>query len=330
MSSCSPHNVLSNYVKGPISTPAPPAVFIILLYFTGYPGKTEKPHCLFVRTFTPQLKQDIRIKQFIMPNAVDELINMIDEHLATELARPSSPASFASRASRGTMFVDYDACGNISVSYRHHADEYGQTRPATPPLAVIDSTMSVRHQPGSSGEARNGMWVEGTDPDTQFEYDYNGSVFHIHRDGQRTSSAYSEYYAIDALRYAGDQTELRVVDDELSTTSSERKKRQVVVGFIRKLLKKLDGVGILKKLKQDRAGRLHARPHMSTPRSLNKKSVDLNRPLPPLPPMLNWCAAAPDAASWPIDLDPRFRTGPNRLARTCSHRHQSPACVALG
>lgn len=175
---------------------------------------------------------------------VDDLVSQIDAYLAEQLAYSSSPSR---PTSRGTMFVDWEGYGDPIVSYRHHRPA---RRLCPQPLLVADMGLEVRYQRPSSRHV-GGVFVEGFDAETGFEYDYDGRVMHIHRDALPPSPTYSDYYAIDARSYESDR-QLLVVDKELPPQPhKERRKRGRVVTFIQKLLKKLDGMGLMKRLTAD-------------------------------------------------------------------------------
>ncbi|KAF2278959.1 uncharacterized protein EI97DRAFT_440455 [Westerdykella ornata] len=119
--------------------------------------------------------------------------------------------------------------------------------------------------------------LHGHDPTTNFTYSYNGRIIHIHRPPIRrsvsraSSSAYSEYYALDARAYDAGK-EFVVVDGRdagrekgkgkvsvdrnkpLPEVPKERverevRKREKVVGFIRRLMRVLDESGRLARLR---------------------------------------------------------------------------------
>jgi hypothetical protein len=100
--------------------------------------------------------------------------------------------------------------------------------------------------------------VEGFDEDTGFAYDYDGNCFHVHRSRPSSvESQYSEYYQLDATAYSP-TTALLVVEKDLPALPSERRRRDKVVGFIDRVLKKLNDLGLMKKLKDDHRRKLIA------------------------------------------------------------------------
>ncbi|KAF2871518.1 hypothetical protein BDV95DRAFT_606955 [Massariosphaeria phaeospora] len=209
----------------------------------------------------------------------DTLIQEIDEYLADQLARqPKSTLS-----GRDTMFVDWDGTGQPIITYRKktnptrtHTSSRSYPRARSPPLIVADSNLHVRYQrprkptpkskfnpnaraASSTGPAApGGVYVEGYDPETAFTYDYDGRIMHIHRDprpssdSSTASSAYSDYYALDAQAYQGAHMRMRIVDKELPPTPRERRKRVKVVRFIHRVVGKLEALGLMGRLKEER------------------------------------------------------------------------------
>ncbi|KAF2260040.1 hypothetical protein CC78DRAFT_40383 [Lojkania enalia] len=178
---------------------------------------------------------------------VQELIDMIDSHLALQMNQePARPSS------RGTMFVDWDGHGFV-VSYRndgkrkHKYPPSSSSRPDTPPLLVNHDSMQVKYRPDSGGSRQYRMWIEGYDLETAIQYDYDGEILHLHRDDKRprSSSRLSDYYAVDAREYET-RKGVRVVDKELPPTPAE-KRRSKVVRLVCRLLRKIEGLGLLGK-----------------------------------------------------------------------------------
>jgi hypothetical protein len=99
--------------------------------------------------------------------------------------------------------------------------------------------------------------VRGYDPDTEYDYDYNGQVVHVHRSPtQSSASRYSEYYKVDADTYTS-TSPIKVVDKELpdlprASLTHEAKKRDKVVAFVKGLLRKLDGMGVLGRMRMEK------------------------------------------------------------------------------
>jgi hypothetical protein len=102
--------------------------------------------------------------------------------------------------------------------------------------------------------------VHGYDPDTDFDYDYNGQIVHVHRSPTQSSASwYSEYYKVDADTYTSTGP-IKVVDKELpdlprASLTHVTKKRDKVVIFVKALLKKLDGMGVLGQMKMEKERR---------------------------------------------------------------------------
>jgi hypothetical protein len=93
--------------------------------------------------------------------------------------------------------------------------------------------------------------VHGHDPSTAFAYDYNGRIVHVHREAARPSSQVSEYYHVPVETYRAG-AELEIVDKALPRLAEESKKREKAVRFVQKVLWRLDGLGILGKMRMER------------------------------------------------------------------------------
>lgn len=94
--------------------------------------------------------------------------------------------------------------------------------------------------------------VYGHDPKTGFAYDYNSRVVHIHKSPTTSvASATSEYYEADAMQY-NPNVPLKLVDKPLPLAPGESNKRKTVAGFVKHLLHKLDAMGILGHMRQQR------------------------------------------------------------------------------
>ena len=95
-------------------------------------------------------------------------------------------------------------------------------------------------------------YIAGYDAASKFSYDYDGRVVHVHRHRDMSStrlSAHSDYYAMDLEKY-GRGVEVRLAEDEVMTTRS--KKTSSVGKFVKKVLYKLEGMGVLGRLREDR------------------------------------------------------------------------------
>ncbi|KAF1962427.1 hypothetical protein CC80DRAFT_588967 [Byssothecium circinans] len=163
---------------------------------------------------------------------VSDLIDDIDTYMASVQTRRDDEASSAGSA--GTMFVDFDEHGEMKVSYRNRYEEeedeeeveppprsyyqrYHQHRrqqvqqqevypPASqstaqyfmpPPPSLSPSHSSITAEGGNMRMRNRGdgdMMVAGIDPETGFEYDYDGRVMHIHRGRGRESVAVQNPY----------------------------------------------------------------------------------------------------------------------------------------
>ncbi|KAJ4372988.1 hypothetical protein N0V83_003279 [Neocucurbitaria cava] len=223
-----------------------------------------------------------------------DLYSLIDEHLAwqldrTEHQRPTSSGTmFLDWDGSEAPKVTYrNSSSSISPSLtpsppspnplkplrsnspEHIASRRGRQKPLPPlpPQMVCDDGLEVTYQPhhfSPTTQRVRSPCVAGYDPRTAFSYKYNGRVMHVHRDTPAVrnprfsdSSAYSEYYAVDADKYVSG-VPLKVVDDDDDddgkVEGGKAKKRERVVGFVQKVLGKLDGLGVMKKLGEERRG----------------------------------------------------------------------------
>ena len=49
-------------------------------------------------------------------------------------------------------------------------------------------------------ECNRGLYIEGYDPETEYSFDYDGVMLHVHREAARPESCVSEYYEMDTKR----------------------------------------------------------------------------------------------------------------------------------
>lgn len=100
-------------------------------------------------------------------------------------------------------------------------------------------------------------YIKGYDESTRFKYDYDGHIFHAHRSASASLSSprrstHSDYYDIDVDKYDA-EAELHVEDKEVMSLHTEQgRKRDSVFRFVEKVLYKLDGLGLMKKLSCER------------------------------------------------------------------------------
>ncbi|KAF2683089.1 hypothetical protein K458DRAFT_405229 [Lentithecium fluviatile CBS 122367] len=192
------------------------------------------------------------------------LIAEIDAHLADQLAYADTQRPNTA----GTMFVDTDEHGTVQVSYRNpssrpsspiynpsHDSIYDfncdAPRTRSPPLLVAQG-MRVRCDRHAAFQGRAGLYVEGYDEDSRFEYDYDGVVMHIHKESSQASSQVSNYYAIGAEQYSPSRPLFVQDEDAQALPHKERKKRSKAVKFIQTVLRKIDRLGLMKKFGEER------------------------------------------------------------------------------
>jgi hypothetical protein len=93
-------------------------------------------------------------------------------------------------------------------------------------------------------------YVRGYDASCEYEYDYDRKIVHVHRSPPSKRSGHSDYYAVDVNDYHPD-AELVVVVPETASGEVKRKHGNVI-RFVEKMLRRLDGFGIMWKLKAER------------------------------------------------------------------------------
>jgi hypothetical protein len=197
--------------------------------------------------------------------AMENLVAQIDSYLAEQLTIPRPNSA-------GTMFVDFDQHGEIQVSYRKRRE----TSHCSPLLVTRDA--HARYDRHAAG-----LYVSGYDPSTQFQYDYDGTVMHIHRDSSRPSSAYSDYYSLDAERYSPFRLLVSQDDGNIpSLHSKERRKLRRAMEFIQTVLRKIEGLGLMRRFREDRV----KAKQMASQRNRNMKNCFVESPVPQIP--VNW------------------------------------------
>lgn len=142
----------------------------------------------------------------------------------------------------------------------HHHKHLSSSRNLTPSntsqLTSSDGLQITYRQPrpSKSSSILRPAFVAGYDPSTHYTYDYNGRIMHIHRDelhreGEERLSICSEYYAVDAEEY---NPNVPLLVEPPAQTPMEQKKRDRVVGFVQRLLRGLEGLGIMRRLREER------------------------------------------------------------------------------
>jgi len=114
-------------------------------------------------------------------------------------------------------------------------------------------------------KTHHAAYVAGYDASAYLSYDYDGRVVHVHRRGQQQQhgkssarlSAHSDYFSMDLEKYSrgvevqmagGEEDE----DGDNDEVGSRKKSRRSVGKFVEKVLYKLEEMGILWRLKEDR------------------------------------------------------------------------------
>jgi hypothetical protein len=100
----------------------------------------------------------------------------------------------------------------------------------------------------SAHYSRRSNTVHGRDPETQYQYDYNGCIVHVYGS---IISPVSDYFEIPVEDYSSKKTLQITWDKELPALSVQGK----AVSFVKKVLSKLDSSGILGKMRKERQAR---------------------------------------------------------------------------
>jgi hypothetical protein len=173
------------------------------------------------------------------PRAVDDLINMIDHHLAFNLSHDDH--ALRSQTSKGTLFVDYDGTDVPIVSYRHQTHHPATSDPRrdsafeslssdarslpagptarvpSPLFIVTNGDFDVRRHRGPGG----GVYVDGVHRSKGCKCTYDGNVVHVHRDGCPCSGLL-EYFEVDAGAW---ELQRRECCEHNAHSSSRRQRR---------------------------------------------------------------------------------------------------------
>lgn len=135
-------------------------------------------------------------------------------------------------------------------------------RPNSPLVPPSPSFTALYHPPRYSPttQTHHLPYIAGYDASTHFSYDYDGRIVHVHRRGGQQQqgqhdeanarlSTHSDYYAMDLDKYSRG-VEVRVAESE--GAASKGKKQGSVAKFVEKILVRLEGMGVLGRLREDR------------------------------------------------------------------------------
>jgi hypothetical protein len=100
----------------------------------------------------------------------------------------------------------------------------------------------------SAHYSRRSNTIHGCDPETRYQYDFNGRIVHVHGS---IISPVSEYFEIPIEDYSIKKALHITGDKALPALPSQGK----VVGIIKKVLSKLDSSGVLGKMRKERETR---------------------------------------------------------------------------
>jgi hypothetical protein len=138
----------------------------------------------------------------------------------------------------------------------HRPTVPSQSPPATPQNPnkyVTADGFSANYRPSrfsTSLNAQRPAYVRGRDASTEYEYDYDGHIVHVHRSSPSKRSDHSDYYAVDVEAYHPQAT--LDVSDERKKDEQVARKHGSVLRFVEKVLCKLDGLGLMGKLREER------------------------------------------------------------------------------
>lgn len=129
------------------------------------------------------------------------------------------------------------------------------------PFEVIDPSGITMHYSAADQQA----YVSGQDPETRYKWDYNGQIMHVHGSPtpSRPTSYTSEYFDVPASTYHASAPLLHVTcGSKIPASKSKKytskplpdpphqdaKKRRSLSVFVKKILNKLDNLGVMKEL----------------------------------------------------------------------------------
>ncbi|KAH7093739.1 hypothetical protein FB567DRAFT_515957 [Paraphoma chrysanthemicola] len=145
-----------------------------------------------------------------------------------------------------------------------HTSAYNSTNPRISkqhPRPRSDSTTVHHHRDHEADQLHvnynpSTNLVHGHHPNTGYAYDYNGRIIHIHQSPTASiASRTSEYYIADAREYKPNAP-MKVLDKPLPPTPPlQGQKRDKVERFVEKVFRKLDGMGILGRMRRQREER---------------------------------------------------------------------------
>ena len=102
-----------------------------------------------------------------------------------------------------------------------------------------------------SGASRPG-YVKGYDNDTKIRYETDGQSFYAHRSAEQLFSPISDHFDVDEDEYS-QKGEPHVEDQGITALPAKQvKRRSSVTKLVEKVISKLDGLGLTKKLKDER------------------------------------------------------------------------------
>ncbi|KAF2030232.1 hypothetical protein EK21DRAFT_112152 [Setomelanomma holmii] len=179
--------------------------------------------CLEVHTRTakaPPRHDSAHSRPPPLRNHVDEKrYELLQSHYATPTRKPIPTAPVRARYER--QLIPKPRRDFTFVHY-HRDDEQG---------------LRISYNPTQNAIHRH-------DPSIGYAYDYNGRIVHIHRSLTGSiASRTSEYVEADAAKY-------KLTDKPLPPPPAAEKKIERIVLFVRKLLHKLEEIGVLGKMRQ--------------------------------------------------------------------------------
>ncbi|KAH7082570.1 hypothetical protein BKA63DRAFT_134298 [Paraphoma chrysanthemicola] len=180
------------------------------------------------------------------------------------------PSSTKPLSSTGTHHRSRDAhYGRVPSNHKSaHTSAYNSTNPSinkkhSRPRS--DSTIAQYHRDHEADHLYvhynpSTNRVHGHDPNTGYAYDYNGRIVHIHHSPTSSvASRTSEYYIADVRAYKP-KAPMKVLDKPLPPAPSlQVQKSDKIERFVEKVLRKLDGMGILGRMRQQREERRRSR-----------------------------------------------------------------------
>ncbi|RAR13910.1 hypothetical protein DDE83_002640 [Stemphylium lycopersici] len=176
---------------------------------------------------------------------------------ASEEARPLSLSS-----SCPSSCPSCPSLSDMPISLRNPPLGYPNTSlppsPRTPTTTTTTSNITATYHPTTFSHTLNThipSYIAGHDADAHLTYDYDGRIMHVHGlASQSSESPVSAYYGVDVEKYRpGRGMEVKEVRmRDVGVVGSGVGKKKGVGRWVEKVLGRLEGMGLLGRLREDR------------------------------------------------------------------------------